>query len=93
MIEGIEPSAKALEAHLLHQEQHVETPCHRQYFFVGGVYVEDTATHFGGHILKDQTYVEWLTPIGGARREFPLILVHGGGQSGMVRIEDDKCAG
>ncbi|KAK5048375.1 hypothetical protein LTR84_006045 [Exophiala bonariae] len=65
------------------QEQYVETPCHRRFFFVGGVYVEDTATHFGGYTLKDQTYVECLTPIGGARREFPIVLIHGGGQSGM----------
>ena len=62
----------------------IETPCHRQYFYVGGVYVKDDTSRFGGYTMKDQTYVECLTPIGGATREFPLIFVHGGGQSGLV---------
>ncbi|KIX99877.1 uncharacterized protein Z520_04513 [Fonsecaea multimorphosa CBS 102226] len=61
----------------------VETPCHRQYFYVGGVYEEDKSTSFGGHIMRDQTYVECLTPVGGLTREYPLIFVHGGGQSGL----------
>lgn len=34
--------------------------------------------------MTNQTYVECLTPIGEARQACPLILVHGGGQSGMV---------
>ena len=40
--------------------------------------------------MKEQTYVECLTPFGGARREFPLIFVHGGGQSGMVGKENNE---
>ncbi|EXJ67839.1 uncharacterized protein A1O5_09185 [Cladophialophora psammophila CBS 110553] len=61
----------------------IETPCHRQYFYVGGVYEEDKSTSFGGHVMRDQTYVECLTPLGGAIREHPLVFVHGGGQSGL----------
>ncbi|OQU95507.1 hypothetical protein CLAIMM_01696 [Cladophialophora immunda] len=61
----------------------VETPCHRQYFYVGGVYEEDKSPTYGGHIMKNQTYVECLTPLGGATREYPLVFVHGGGQSGL----------
>lgn len=61
-----------------------ETPCHRHYFYVGGVYVKDETSRFGGCTMKDQTYVECLTPLGGSKRDFPLIFVHGGGQSGLV---------
>lgn len=60
-----------------------ETPCHRYYFFVGGEYVVDHSA-LGGYTMKGQTYVECLTPVGGSRREFPLVFVHGGGQSGLV---------
>ena len=56
----------------------VETPCHRQYFFVGGSYVADSSP-MGGYTMKDQTYVECLTPIQGVENEFLLIFVHGGG--------------
>ena len=54
-----------------------------------GVYVPDTATHYEGHVLKGQSYVECLTPVGGATLDTPLIFVHGGGQSGMVGDEDN----
>lgn len=62
----------------------IETPCHRRYFFVGGSYVEESSP-MGGYTMKGQTYVECLTPIVGVKKEFPLIFVHGGGQSGLVR--------
>ncbi|OAP59353.1 hypothetical protein AYL99_06651 [Fonsecaea erecta] len=61
----------------------VETPCHRRYFHVGGVYEEDKGTSYGGQIMRGQTYVECLTPLGGAKREYPLVFVHGGAQSGL----------
>ncbi len=40
-------------------------------------------------MMRGQTYVERLTPVGGARLSPALILVHGGGQSGMVRNRKD----
>lgn len=48
--------------------------------------MEDTS-HFGGYTMKNQTYVEQLSPVGGSKQEFPLIFVHGGGQSGLVRCK------
>ncbi|OQU97690.1 hypothetical protein CLAIMM_03583 [Cladophialophora immunda] len=66
-------------------------PYCRNYFFVGGEYVADDSK-FGGCIMKGQTYVEHLVPIHGVRRRFPLIFVHGGGQSGLnwLHTPDDR---
>ena len=62
-----------------------DTPYHREYFYVGGTYVPSTSD-FGGCTMKDQTYVERLTPVDGPTRDAPLIFVHGAGQSGLVGI-------
>ncbi|KIY00453.1 uncharacterized protein Z520_04138 [Fonsecaea multimorphosa CBS 102226] len=65
----------------------------RTYFFVGGEYMaDDDESKFGGSIMKGQTYVERLVPVEGVRRRFPLILVHGGGQSGLnwLHTPDDR---
>ena len=50
----------------------------RKVFYVGGEY-NKTAT---GTILKNQIYVEQLTPAGGVTQPRPLILIHGGVLSG-----------
>ncbi|KAI0740947.1 Alpha/beta hydrolase family-domain-containing protein [Earliella scabrosa] len=56
-----------------------ETPYTRSYFYVGGEYVDDGS---GGHVFRDQMYVEQLAPISGATQKFPLVIIHGQGQTG-----------
>ncbi|KAI0757778.1 Alpha/beta hydrolase family-domain-containing protein [Daedaleopsis nitida] len=56
-----------------------DTPYTRKYFYTGGQYVDDGT---GNHIRTEQLYVEELTPVGGARKEHPLVLIHGLGQTG-----------
>lgn len=53
----------------------------RSYFYVGGGYEINTR---GEHVFTNQTYVEKLTPAGGASREHPIVFVHGNGQTGTV---------
>lgn len=54
----------------------------RDYFYVGGSYVEDTGA--GGEVFANQMYVEHLVPPGGATQKWPLVFIHGQGQSGTV---------
>ncbi|CAG8960528.1 hypothetical protein HYFRA_00008248 [Hymenoscyphus fraxineus] len=54
-----------------------ETFASREYFYIGGGYVE-TAT---GHLYSDQMYVEKLLPPKPCQ-PYPLIFIHGQGQSG-----------
>ncbi|KAG8676380.1 hypothetical protein FPOAC2_02476 [Fusarium poae] len=51
----------------------------RSYFYVGGGYVSDGA---GGEICRDQMYIEQLSPVGGAKKETPIVLIHGQAQTG-----------
>lgn len=53
----------------------------REYFYAGGRYEKKGD---GEHVYKDQIYVEHLSPSGGVRKEFPLLFVHGQGQTGTV---------
>jgi hypothetical protein len=55
----------------------------REYFYVGGEYLNDT----GGHVFRNQMYVEKLSPTKGRTQPYPVVFVHGGGQTGTVRIE------
>lgn len=56
---------------------------YRNYFYVGGRYVDNGK---GGQIMEDQMYVERLTPAQGTSRTFPVIFIHGGGQTGTVSV-------
>jgi pimeloyl-ACP methyl ester carboxylesterase len=57
-----------------------EVPAVRTFFHVGGGYSDDGS---GGHIFKDQMYVEKLSPVSSRRNEsIPIILIHGQGQTG-----------
>ncbi|TKW50668.1 putative secreted lipase [Colletotrichum tanaceti] len=56
-----------------------EVPYIRSYFYVGGGYVDDGA---GGHIFRDQMYVEKLLPVHGVSQETPIVLIHGQAQTG-----------
>lgn len=58
-----------------------DVPHTRKYFYVGGKYITDNR---GSHYVKDQLYVEELTPASGATRPWPLVLIHGYGQTGTV---------
>ncbi|UNI16224.1 hypothetical protein JDV02_002684 [Purpureocillium takamizusanense] len=51
----------------------------RTSFYVGGGYVDDGA---GGHVFRDQMYVERLQPAGGVTQDTPLVLIHGQAQTG-----------
>lgn len=53
----------------------------REYLYVGGEYVDTD----DGHIFQNQMYVEKLSPTSGSSRKFPVVFLHGGGQSGTVR--------
>lgn len=58
-----------------------EAPYVRNYFYVGGKYVSDGS---GTHGFQDQMYVERLTPIGGPKKQTPLVFIPGAGQTGTV---------
>jgi pimeloyl-ACP methyl ester carboxylesterase len=52
----------------------------RIFFYVGGGYSDDGS---GGHIFKDQMYVEKLSPITTKRKQpNPIVFIHGQGQTG-----------
>ncbi|CZR51671.1 related to fusarubin cluster-esterase [Phialocephala subalpina] len=51
----------------------------RNYFYVGGQYIYDGK---GGHVVQDQMYVEELTPAAGCTKPYPLVFIHGIGQTG-----------
>ncbi|RDW59612.1 hypothetical protein BP6252_12699 [Coleophoma cylindrospora] len=52
----------------------------RDVFWVGGEY---TAAAIGT-LTYGQVYVEKLTPLGGIRQPWPVVLFHGGGSSGAI---------
>ena len=61
-----------------------ESAYHRSSFYVGGQYVDD-GTGTGQHSLVGQLYVEQLIPIHGAKQPWPVVFLHGAGQTGTVR--------
>ncbi|KAF4972717.1 hypothetical protein FSARC_782 [Fusarium sarcochroum] len=56
-----------------------EVPYIRSYFYAGGEYAEDGS---GGHIFRDQMYVEKLVPFLGATQDEPIVFIHGQAQTG-----------
>ncbi len=60
-----------------------ESPYHRSYFYVGGKYA-DAESGNGERIFTGQMYVEQLTPIGSINHPWPIVFIHGGGQTGTV---------
>ncbi|THC88696.1 hypothetical protein EYZ11_011853 [Aspergillus tanneri] len=55
-----------------------EAPHMRNYFYVGGEYVQ--TSH--GSFFHNQMYVEKLSPTSACVQPYPVVFVHGGGQSG-----------
>lgn len=53
----------------------------RTYFYVGGGYASDGN---GGHIYKDQMYVEKLDPVRKSNSMGSIVFIHGQGQTGTV---------
>ena len=60
-----------------------ETPVSREYFYVGGRYVDD-GNGKDQHIFSDQMYVEKLSPDISCAKPNPLVFIHGQGQTGTV---------
>jgi hypothetical protein len=58
-----------------------EIPAIRSFFYVGGRYVDDGD---GGHVFRDQMYVERLVPATGAWKDTPIVMIHGVAQTGTV---------
>ncbi|KAJ3541502.1 hypothetical protein NM208_g4582 [Fusarium decemcellulare] len=56
-----------------------EVPYTRSYFYTGGQYVDDGS---GGHIFRDQMYVEKLVPSSGTTQDVPIVFIHGQAQTG-----------
>lgn len=54
----------------------------RDYFYIGGRYQLNAA--LDQNILVDQMYVEKLTPFGGAKKPYPIVLFTAGVPSGAV---------
>lgn len=63
----------------------------RDYFYAGGSWVDD-GTGQGTRVLQGQMYVERLSPPSGATHPYPLVFVHGSGQTGTVRFAFVLCA-
>lgn len=59
-----------------------EVPTIREYLQVGGNYVENSV---GEHVFENQMYVEHLAPINGTTQPYPLVMIHGSGQTASVR--------
>ena len=60
----------------------LEVPMIRDFFYIGGVYVSDGA---GGHIYRDQMYVERLQPTRhSSSSKPPIVIFHGQAQTGTV---------
>ncbi|KAE8385407.1 Alpha/Beta hydrolase protein [Aspergillus alliaceus] len=78
---AISLAATLLISHVVHAVQGVSgaAPHFRDYFYVGGEYVTDSS---GDHYFHNQMYVERLSPVGESVQPYPVVLVHGGGQSG-----------
>ncbi|OBT82843.1 hypothetical protein VE02_08451 [Pseudogymnoascus sp. 03VT05] len=56
-----------------------DIPHTRHFFHVGGDYVSDGN---GGHYFANQSYVEKLTPASSTTKPYPLVFIHGIGQTG-----------
>ncbi|KAL4992844.1 Alpha/Beta hydrolase protein [Aspergillus falconensis] len=57
---------------------HAEALHRRSYFYVGGEYVNTT----DGWMMHNQMYVEKLSPTNGSTQLYPIVLLHGGAQTG-----------
>lgn len=53
----------------------------RSFFYAGGGYAADGN---GGHIFREQMYVERLQPAKGATQPNPIVFIHGQAQTGTV---------
>lgn len=62
-----------------------ESACVRTFFYVGGQYVDDERSN-DQHEMTGQMYVERLLPIKGVKHPWPLVFIHGAGQTGTVSL-------
>ena len=63
-----------------------DVPHTRDFFFVGGGFVDTTSDPFvpKGKMLAGQVYVERLKPVSPSKKKYPIVLIHGHGQIGTV---------
>ena len=59
-------------------------PRFRDYFYIGGQYVQFNSSNGGGSYFHNQMYVEKLSPVRERVQPYPIVFVHGGGQTGTV---------
>ncbi|KAE8368943.1 Alpha/Beta hydrolase protein [Aspergillus caelatus] len=57
-------------------------PHFRDYFYIGGQYVQSNSSSGGGSYFHNQMYVEKLSPVRERVQPYPIVFVHGGGQTG-----------
>ena len=62
------------------RKDNTEIPHTRRYFYAGGRYADDGV---GGHIFKEQLYVEHLAPHT-ITKNHPIVFIHGQAQTGTV---------
>lgn len=60
-----------------------QSASYRSYFYVGGQY-KDNGRGDKQHVMTGQMYVEKLIPVHGVRHPWPLVFIHGAGQTGTV---------
>jgi hypothetical protein len=60
-----------------------ESAYFRSFFHVGGHYVDNDGAN-DQHEMTGQMYVEKLLPVNGIKHPWPLVLIHGAGQTGTV---------
>ncbi|KAL8788892.1 MAG: hypothetical protein Q9213_001415 [Squamulea squamosa] len=58
-----------------------ESPAHRSFFHVGGHY-RQIGQDESQHVMTGQMYVEQLLPINGVKHPWPIVFIHGAGQTG-----------
>ncbi|KAL2871365.1 alpha/beta hydrolase [Aspergillus lucknowensis] len=68
----------ALFAALVQVATGAESLHSREYFYVGGEYVNTAA----GYLFHNQMYVEKLSPPEGSSQPYPVVFLHGGAQTG-----------
>lgn len=61
-------------------------PHFRDYFYIGGQYVQSNSSSDGGSYFHNQMYVEKLSPVHERVQPYPIVFVHGGGQTGTVSL-------
>ncbi|KAB8207521.1 Alpha/Beta hydrolase protein [Aspergillus parasiticus] len=72
-----------LLSHVVHGVRGFSNAPHfRDYFYIGGQYIHSNSSGGGGTYFHKQMYVEKLSPVRERVQPYPIVFVHGGGQTG-----------